>query len=153
MAGFGLYSHRKKDNIATPETFYDELNKEFHFDHDPCPLKRIKGRDGLKDEWADRNYVNPPFSKISKWLEKGVNEMLVHGRLSVFLITARTNSKYWFEWVYPYAAEIRFLEKGLKFRGYKKAMPIPMVLVVFDKRRLKRRDFSSVDRIEFYSLK
>jgi hypothetical protein len=26
------------DNWATPASFYDELNREFHFDFDPCPL-------------------------------------------------------------------------------------------------------------------
>lgn len=26
------------DNWATPKGFYDVLDKEFNFDHDPCPL-------------------------------------------------------------------------------------------------------------------
>lgn len=34
------------DDWATPKAFYDALNAEFHFDHDPCPLRGRGG--GLK---------------------------------------------------------------------------------------------------------
>ena len=33
-----LFSSKKSDNWATPKKLYDELNKEFNFDFDPCPL-------------------------------------------------------------------------------------------------------------------
>lgn len=46
------------DNWATPKEFYDKLDAEFHFDHDPCP---INGTDGLDGEWGRSNFVNPPI--------------------------------------------------------------------------------------------
>lgn len=27
-----------KDNWATPKDFYESLDREFHFDFDPCPF-------------------------------------------------------------------------------------------------------------------
>jgi hypothetical protein len=53
---------------ATPKWLYDELNKEFHFDYDPCP---INGRLGLMVGWGKRNYINPPYGRtIGLWIEK-----------------------------------------------------------------------------------
>jgi hypothetical protein len=75
--------------------------------------------------------VNPPFGEITKWLEKAITE-LHKGKKSVFLITFRPNTKYWSQWVFPFASEIRVLEGNLKFQGYSKAFPVPIVLVVFD---------------------
>lgn len=41
-----------KDNWATPKEFYDELNKEFSFDFDPCPYLHNMDWDGLVVEWG-----------------------------------------------------------------------------------------------------
>lgn len=49
------------DNWATPKEVYDQLNNEFHFDYDPCPLNFEV--DGLTCEWGKCNYVNPPYSR------------------------------------------------------------------------------------------
>jgi len=38
---------------ATPEWLYKELDKEFHFDFDPCPLYGAQSEsDGLSVEWG-----------------------------------------------------------------------------------------------------
>jgi hypothetical protein len=46
-----------------PPEIYEELDQEFHFDFDPCPHPR-KGFDGLKTEWGQSSFVNPPYAKI-----------------------------------------------------------------------------------------
>ena len=33
-----LFQSKKTDNWQTPKWLYDELNEEFDFDFDPCPL-------------------------------------------------------------------------------------------------------------------
>ena len=38
------------DHWATPKKLYDELNSEFHFDFDPCPL--YSEFDWLEIEWG-----------------------------------------------------------------------------------------------------
>jgi hypothetical protein len=45
----------------TPPELYERLNKEFHFDFDPCPWPLPDGFDGLACEWGRSNFVNPPF--------------------------------------------------------------------------------------------
>lgn len=42
-----------------PSEIYEPLNKEFHFDFDPCPYPFV--RDGIDIEWGESNWVNPPF--------------------------------------------------------------------------------------------
>lgn len=124
----------ENDDQATPRKFLKKLNKEFEFTFDPCPLGGKAYMDGLKIEWGDCNYVNPPFSEISAWLSKGVEEM-EKGKKSVFLIPARTHVAYWFNKVYPFAAEIRFIKRGLRFGDHKKSIPLPLALVIYDPAR------------------
>lgn len=45
----------------TPPEIYQKLDKEFHFDFDPCPYPKAKN--GLVGPWGKMNYVNPPFRK------------------------------------------------------------------------------------------
>jgi hypothetical protein len=49
-----------KDNWQTPKYLYDKLNTEFDFNFDPCPNN--SSFDGLKIEWKERNFINPPYS-------------------------------------------------------------------------------------------
>ena len=52
-----------------PSEKLEELDKEFHFDFDPCPFPRPDGFDGLEVDWGKSNWVNPPFTGMAK--EKG----------------------------------------------------------------------------------
>ena len=55
------------DNYATPPELYNELNKEFNFDFDPCPYNEGEIiNDGLKIDWGKSNFVNPPYSQKLK---------------------------------------------------------------------------------------
>lgn len=59
----------------TPPSVYEKLDREFHFDFDPCPFPRPKNFDGLIAEWGLSNYVNPPFAGgITKWARKAISE-------------------------------------------------------------------------------
>jgi hypothetical protein len=42
----------KSPHYQTPKDLYEELDKEFHFNDDPCPLGN--GIDGLLREWGGR---------------------------------------------------------------------------------------------------
>ncbi len=68
------------DNWATPQDFFNELNKEFNFTLDPCadegnakcPRFYTKSDDGLTKSW-DKEIVfcNPPYGReIGKWVKK-----------------------------------------------------------------------------------
>ena len=67
----------------TPPVLYDELNRQFSFDFDPCPFPLPAGFDGLTAEWGQSSYVNPPFGSImhqgkkkgpTAWARKAITE-------------------------------------------------------------------------------
>lgn len=48
----------------TPMPLMEDLQREFEFDYDPCPYPLPEGYNGLKVEWGNSNYVNPPFGVV-----------------------------------------------------------------------------------------
>lgn len=105
------------DNYATPPEFYNELNKEFNFDFDPCPYNEGEIiNDGLKIDWGKSNFVNPPYSQKLKesFIKKGIEEMN-KGNTSVFLIPVSTSTKLFHDYIKPNAKEIRFIKGRIKF--------------------------------------
>jgi site-specific DNA-methyltransferase (adenine-specific) len=105
------------DNYATPPELYNELNKRFNFDFDPCPYNEGEILvDGLKIEWGGCNFVNPPYSQKLKeaFVKKAVDEMK-KGKTSVFLIPVSTSTKLFHEWIKPNASEIEFVKGRIKF--------------------------------------
>lgn len=112
---------------ATPKWLYDELDKEFHFDHDPCPLHGING---LNSSWGKRNYINPPYGReIVEWI-KTAYEVSQSDRLCVMLLPARTDTK-WFHDYCMKAQEIRWIKGRLKFGDAKNSAPFPSMIVIF----------------------
>jgi len=123
---------RKSDDWSTPAELYDSLDAEFSFDLDPC---RLGAFDGLLREWRGRVYVNPPYSNVGKWLEKGAIE-LASGRASVlvYLLPARTGTRWFHEHVLERAAEIRYIRGRLRFGNASSSRfnaPFDSMVVVF----------------------
>jgi site-specific DNA-methyltransferase (adenine-specific) len=116
------------DRWATPLDVYQALHKEFRFSLDPCPLDG--GADGLSPavSWrGQRVFCNPPYGPgIGKWLGRGGE-----AELAVFLLPARTDTRWFHEQVLPRAAEVRFLRGRLKFGPAKNGAPFPSMVVVY----------------------
>ena len=113
---------------ATPKWLYDELNKEFNFDFDPCPLNSIHNR--LTIHWGNCNFINPPYGKeIGKWIAKAYSEAQ-GGATCVLLIPSRTDTKWWHDYIMK-ADEIRFIKGRLKFGESKNSAPFPSAIVIF----------------------
>ena len=105
------------DNWATPPEFYNELNKKFNFDFDPCPYNEGDiVNDGLKIEWGNVNYINPPYSRALKeaFVIKAIEESK-KGKICVMLLPVSTSTKLFHEWIKPNAKEIEFIKGRLKF--------------------------------------
>jgi site-specific DNA-methyltransferase (adenine-specific) len=105
-----------KDDWATPKELYNSLDDEFIFDFDPCPLH--SEFDGLKIEWKECNFINPPYSRVLKeaFIRKAYAESL-KGKICVMLLPVSTSTKIFHEVIYPHA-EIRFLKGRVKFEGF-----------------------------------
>lgn len=115
------------DHWSTPSSIYHELNKEFDFNDDPCPLH--SNEDGLNRPWGSVTFVNPPYSQIKEWVKKAYNEHCC-GQTVVMLIPSRTDTRWWHEYVMK-ATEIRFIKGRLKFGNAKNSAPFPSCVVVF----------------------
>lgn len=130
----------KTDNWATPTEFYNTLNEELHFNLDPCADEfnhkcekfYTVEQDGLKQDWGGyRVFCNPPYGRdISKWVKKAYNEGHKSNTLVCMLIPARTDTKFFHEYILN-RAEIRFIKGRLKFGGSKTTAPFPSMLVVY----------------------
>lgn len=121
-------------NERTPKGFYQQLDAEFNFTFDPCPLNPMPEPDGLAVSWGERCYINPPYGKaIKSWLVKALYEIaLGNTELAVFLLPAYTDVKWFHEIVLPKASEIRFIKGRLRFGEHNNTAPFANMVVIFN---------------------
>ena len=99
-------------------------------DFDPCPLDGTEnGLATLFVDWGGKRvFCNPPYGPgIAKWLKRGLE-----AELSVFLVPARTDTRWFHDIVLPKAREIRFIRGRLKFGDATNCAPFPSMVVVFE---------------------
>ena len=115
----------------TPKGFYNQLNSEFSFDFDPCPLN--SNIDGLSIKWGRNCFINPPYGRaIPIWLNKALDEIRIGNTdLAVFLLPAYTDVKWFHEIVLLKAEDIRFIKGRLKFGEHKNTAPFASMVIVF----------------------
>ena len=128
----------KSNEWATPQDFFDQLDKEFGFTLDPCSthenakchLHYTKDDDGLEKDWGGQVVsCNPPYGReLKQWVKKCHDE----GKKTtvVMLIPARTDTSYFHDYIYN-KAEIRFIRGRLKFGDVGKPAPFPSMVVIY----------------------
>ena len=129
------------DMWATPQNFFDELNREFKFNTDvcatkenaKCPIYFTPKEDGLRQEWKGVCWMNPPYGRqIGKWVKKAYKSAL-GGSTVVCLVPARTDTR----WFQDYCLKalrgngIRFVRGRLHFNDSKQGAPFPSAVVIF----------------------
>lgn len=131
------------DVWATPQWFFDALNKEFGFTLDPCSddANAKCGKfyttveNGLLRDWGTETvFMNPPYSEIAKWMRKAYGAAQ-EGATVVCLVPARTDTAWWHE--YAMKSEIRLLRGRLKFGDSDNSAPFPSAVIVFRPREFK----------------
>lgn len=137
----GVFSSQT-DEWETPQSLFDELNAEFHFDLDPCATDEnhkcaeyyTKTDDGLAKNWGGRSvYCNPPYGRqIGKWVRKAYEEAQKPGTTVVLLVPARTDTKWFHDYIYG-KTEIRFIRGRVRFGDSKHGAPFPSMVVVWRK--------------------
>lgn len=125
----------------TPINFFKTLDEEFHFTLDPCCLPATAkcnkfytpADDGLQHDWQGETvFCNPPYGRsIYQWVRKCWSESRKVNTVVVMLIPARTDTKYFHEFIYKKAKEIRFIKGRLRFGNAKNAAPFPSMVVIF----------------------
>lgn len=126
------------DLWSTPQDFFDSVSKEFQFNLDVCASKEnakcdkyyTKEDDGLKQQWHGICWMNPPYGRvIGKWVQKAY-ESSQKGTVVVGLLPARTDTKWFHEYIYG-KAQIRFIKGRLKFGNSINSAPFPSMLVIW----------------------
>ena len=142
MAGFtdGMRSSLTPE-WTTPRDLFDELDAEFNFELDVastdenalCERHYTAADNGLKQPWEGSVWCNPPYGReIWKWVRKAAETDL--GGVIVCLVPARTDTRWWHDWIVGHASEVRFIRGRLKFGGSKSGAPFPSAVVIYDKR-------------------
>lgn len=135
-----LMFSKNSDEWSTPQDYFNGLNEIYHFDLDPCcthenkkcPRYFTAEVDGLAQSWQGHKvFVNPPYSKIGAWVKKCSDER-IGANIIALLIPARTDTRYFHEYIYKMpGVTIDFIKGRLKFGGNKNAAPFPSMLVIF----------------------
>ena len=133
----------KSGEWSTPNDFFKKLNWRFGpFDLDPCasPYNTkcdnfyTEPEDGLSKNWQGHTvFVNPPYGRgIDAWIKKAYEEAQDPDTKVVMLIPARTDTKYWHDYVMK-AESVFFIKGRLKFGDSTNCAPFPSAVVVFTK--------------------
>lgn len=130
----------KTDLWETPQDLFDKLNNEFQFTLDVCATPEnakcdkfyTEEQDGLKHPWKGTVWCNPPYGRgIGQWVRRALFAS-VSGSTVVMLLPARTDTKWFHDYIYKRNnVEIRFIRGRLKFGGSKNSAPFPSMVVVF----------------------
>ena len=134
-----LYSSRSEE-WSTPRAFFEQLDKEFRFTLDPCATRSnrkctryfTRRQDGLKQDWdKQRVFCNPPYGRpMQAWAQKCFIASR-SGALVVLLAHARTDTRWFHDWVYDKADEIRFVRGRLRFGDGSQSAPFPSLVAVY----------------------
>jgi phage N-6-adenine-methyltransferase len=134
------------DLWETPDWLFGALDREFHFTLDAAAMPEnakcekffTEEDDGLSQSWAGHTvWLNPPYSENKLWIRKAFESAACGDATVVILIPARTDTKFWWEFVRH--GEVRFLPGRLKFKlpeqesSNRKAdsAPFPSAVVIF----------------------
>ena len=142
----GLFSSATNE-WATPQEFYNKINKVYNFTLDPCCTKESAKCDtyftqednGLSKSWKGHTvFMNPPYGReIKDWIAKAHKEAEQPGTMVVCLIPAEQIHRYWHEHCMN-AAEIILIKGRLSFGDGKGSAPFPSALVVFSNSVIKK---------------
>lgn len=130
----------KSDLWSTPQELFDELNAEFGFTLDTCALPEnakcaryyTPEINGLVQKWEGVCWCNPPYGRqIGKWVQKAATT----NALVVMLLPARTDTKWFHDYIYHKSnVAVRFIRGRLKFGGAQSSAPFPSMVVIFNGR-------------------
>lgn len=141
MSNLEVMYSSKTEEWATPQAFFEILNAVFHFTLDPCATPDnakcakfyTKEQNGLLQDWGgERVFCNPPYGKeIADWVHKCSEEAKKPDTIVVALLPARTDTRYFHEYIYRKAKDVQFVKGRLKFGDCKSAAPFPSMVVIF----------------------
>ena len=128
---------------ATPWNFFNQQSEKYGpFDLDVCATEEnskcwdfiSQEQNALSQSWQGICWMNPPYGRdLGQWILKAWREASIpgHARRVVCQLPARTDTRWWHNYVLKYAAKIEFVRGRIKFEGAVHSAPFPSAIVVF----------------------
>lgn len=120
----------KSDVHITPDRVFDLIYEYYGYGKDdlfdPCPLNTK--HDGLEISWHDINFVNPPYTLLSEFVQKALDEL---PKKTILLLPSKTDQG-WFHNLYNYWGRIIWIKGRLKFKNNKFSATQPHFLIMID---------------------
>ena len=137
------------DEWGTPVNLYIGACVEFNiepmldvcatFQNTKCPVFFNKEFDGLKQNWDQDFFMNPPFSEAKKWIKKAFDEHRKFNVNGMACLAARTDTQAWHEYILGIDnCEVIFIQGRVKYlmpdgNPSINPSPFPSALVVWRK--------------------
>ena len=146
MPSNNVHFSSNNSDWETPPDFFDRLRGEFRFTLDVCAtrentkckafytpelnaLTKRWHRMVRPDGWA---WMNPPYGReIVKWVQKAACESRF-GLNIVCLLPARTDTKWFHNYVFGTCTELRLVKGRLKFGGHDNSAPFPSMVAIYN---------------------
>lgn len=123
---------------VTPWEFFNPYKAEFDLQLDvaasasntKCARFFDEDTNGLAQSWeGERVWCNPPYGRtIGEWIKKAATSKAA---VCVCLLPARTDTRWFHDWVLPFASEIRWIKGRIKFSGMDQAGKFPSMVVIY----------------------
>lgn len=121
----------KSDVHITPDRVFEIIEKKWGWKKeemfDPCPEN--PQFDGLKIEWKEVNFVNPPYTLLRDFVYKAIGFSIT--KSTIMLLPSKTD-QHWFHELKPWWNNIEWIEKRLKFKNNIHHATQPHFLVLID---------------------
>jgi hypothetical protein len=110
-----LLTSSEDDSWETPQEFFAELDREFHFTLDAaasphnakCARFFDAEQNALKQDWSGRVWLNPPYGpKMTPAFIKKACEERNNCEVVVVLVPARTSTRWWRTYVWNHEAPL-----------------------------------------------
>lgn len=140
MLNKSLFSSEKED-WETPQWLFDLCNDVFHFKLDAAASRENAKlpnyfstlMDGLAWDWTSSNWCNPPYGRTvtGKFVRHAAEQAFDFDKSSVLLLPARTDVRWFHDYIYEKSATVKFIQGRLKFGNSESSAPFPSMLVAF----------------------
>lgn len=130
----------KSDEWATPPELFARWNLAFNFTVDVAATPETtkvpecyftEETDGLAQSWAGhRVFCNPPYSNISEWVDKAIEETARGCHLVFLLVPARTDQAWFRKLMELDRCDLWFFRGRIKFGTGKAGAPFPSVAAI-----------------------
>lgn len=150
-----------RDLWRTPVEIFNYYNRRFDFttdvaasiDNKLCFKCYTAEYSAIEHDrvWGRDNWCNPPFSDVTPWISKAIEQM-GFGRLTVMLLPADTSVK-WFKLAFDNCTECHFISGRLAFINEETGKPVSgnnkgSVVFIFDPHSPFKSQVCLIDRNE-----